>query len=145
MTMDYSKIPTELIALKNWVVYKLEERINAGGERKITKVPFHPTRCTPAKANDPTTWSTFDSCAAAVSAGRFDGVGFMFAGTDYVGVDLDHVQDTESGMVTWANEIIQRLNSYSEISQSGEGVHIIAKGTLPLGRHRKGQVEMYDA
>jgi putative DNA primase/helicase len=144
MKFDYNNIPSELKALKNWVVYRLEERINSAGERNITKVPFHPTRCTRAKSNDPTTWSAFDPCVAAVSTGEFHGIGFMFSGTGYVGIDLDHVQDSESGIATWAHSIIERLNSYAETSQSGEGVHIIAKGTLPPGRHRKGQVEMYD-
>ena len=145
MTFDYNKIPAELKTLKNWVVYRLEERINSAGERNITKVPFHPTRCTRAKSNDPTTWSAFQACLAAVSADEFDGIGFMFSVTGYVGIDLDRVQDSEAGMATWAYSIIERLNSYAETSQSGEGVHIIAKGTLPPGRHRKGQVEMYDS
>ena len=35
------------------------------------------------------------------------------------------------------------LDSYTEISPSGTGVHILALGTLPLGRRKAGPVEMY--
>ena len=41
-------------------------------------------------------------------------------------------------------EFIYGLNSYTELSQSGNGIHIICKGRLPEGARRKGKVEMYD-
>ncbi|MDO9068440.1 MAG: phage/plasmid primase, P4 family, partial [Deltaproteobacteria bacterium] len=37
-----------------------------------------------------------------------------------------------------------RLGSYTEISPSGRGVHVIARGKLPDGSRRTGKVEMYD-
>jgi hypothetical protein len=40
--------------------------------------------------------------------------------------------------------IIDELNSYTEVSQSGKGWHVIVKGNLPAGRNRAGRVEMYD-
>jgi putative DNA primase/helicase len=36
------------------------------------------------------------------------------------------------------------LDSYTEISPSGCGVHILVRGELPPGRRRKGRIEMYD-
>jgi len=39
--------------------------------------------------------------------------------------------------------IVNAINSYTEISPSGTGLHIIAKGTLPAGRRRKGGIEAY--
>ena len=44
----------------------------------------------------------------------------------------------------WAQEIIEELNSYTEISPSGTGVHILVRGELPAGRNRKGRFEAYD-
>src|SRR5699024_2621495 len=37
------------------------------------------------------------------------------------------------------------MGSYSEISPSGNGIHIIAKGELPKGGRRKGKIEVYDS
>ena len=61
-----------------------------------------------------------------------------------VGVDLDKC--IEAGQVQpWAAEVATALDSYTEKSQSGAGLHILAWGTLPPGPRRRGQVEAYDA
>jgi putative DNA primase/helicase len=43
------------------------------------------------------------------------------------------------------SEFIEMMGSYAEYSVSGTGIHIIAKGKLPVGGRRKGNVEMYDS
>ena len=82
----------------------------------------------------------------AVKAGKVDGVGFVFtAEDDYVGIDLDGCIDPDTGAITnEAIAIVNAINSYTEISPSGTGLHIIAKGTLPPGRRRKGGSEAYE-
>ena len=53
--------------------------------------------------------------------------------------------DPETGEIeSWAWEIIEELDSYTEISPSGTGVHILVRGELPEGRNRKGRFEAYD-
>jgi primase-polymerase (primpol)-like protein len=47
-------------------------------------------------------------------------------------------------MEDWAQEIISELDSYTEISPSGTGAHILVRGELPEGRNRKGRFEAYD-
>jgi len=50
----------------------------------------------------------------------------------FVFVDLDHVRNVDTGeVVPWAEQLIDQLDSYTEISASGTGFHIICKGTLP--------------
>ena len=64
---------------------------------------------------------------------------------DLCGVDLDKCLDPETGEIEgWAQEIIEELDSYTEISPSGTGVHILVRGELPEGRNRKGRFEAYD-
>ena len=41
-------------------------------------------------------------------------------------------------------EFIHTLQSYSEYSVSGKGIHILCRGALPPGGRRKRNVEMYD-
>ena len=43
-----------------------------------------------------------------------------------------------------AEEIVQRLASYTEVSPNGTGLHIIVKGSLPEGPRKQGSIEMYD-
>lgn len=54
----------------------------------------------------------------------------------FVFVDLDHVRNAETGEVEpWAEALIEELDSYTEISASGKGFHIVCRGTLPEDFH----------
>jgi primase-polymerase (primpol)-like protein len=66
-------------------------------------------------------------------------LGFVFTPDDTLcGIDLDDVRDLETGKVeAWAQEIVDTLASYTEISISGEGLHIICHASLPEGRGRR--------
>jgi putative DNA primase/helicase len=75
----------------------------------------------------------------------FQGIGYVFSPQDdYAGVDLDHCRDLETGEIEpWARANIDRLQSYTEKSPSGTGLHILIKGKVPTGGNKKGKVEMY--
>jgi primase-polymerase (primpol)-like protein len=74
------------------------------------------------------------------------GIGFMFHPEDpFAGVDLDYCLCPDTGKLeSWAAAIVAKLGSYAEVSPSGTGVKVFMRGKLPLGRRRKGQIEMYD-
>ena len=56
----------------------------------------------------------------------------------YCGIDLDACRDPVSGTTqSWADEIILDLASYTEITPSGAGFHIIVEGSLPPGGRKK--------
>jgi putative DNA primase/helicase len=138
-------IPNELRTRRQWLVWRLE---NKNG--KATKVPYNVQPAQPASTNDPTTWSSFEEAQNALNEGGLNGIGFVFTAEDpYVGIDLDKCRDPETGQVEpWATQIIADLGSYTEISQSGKGLHIIAKGEPPGKKHKTtygaGAVEIYD-
>lgn len=144
----FEKIPYEMKKCCNWVCWNAipDEKSHSG----IKKVPVCALNGSPAKSNDPSTWTTFDNALIVKNAHNFSGVGFMFGDSDYFGVDIDDCRDEverylngdKSGII---GEFIETLGSYAEISQSGNGIHIICKGTLPEGVRRKGKVEMYDS
>jgi putative DNA primase/helicase len=137
---DYSRVPAELKALPNWVCW--------GWTEKPLKMPINPLTGCGAKAGQPETWGTFEQAYKHVELGTCKGVGFEFAdGGGLVGVDLDHCRDKDSGEITTslACEIIRSFHSYTEVSPSGSGIHIICRGRLPgPGLHRD-KVEMYDS
>lgn len=136
----YKNIPQELRELRQWVCFRFEER-----DGKKTKIPY----CVDgkkAKSNDPSTWHTFEEVVKAVrkTKNRFDGIGFMLAESDpYVFIDLDHV--VNDGVVEeWANEIVERVDSYTEFSQSGTGIHIIARAQKPGPRCRTSKYPKFE-
>lgn len=132
-----ANIPASLRELPRWVCWRYETR-----NGKPTKVPIR-SDGQPAKSNDPSTWAKFESCLDASRRYASLGMGFML-GDGIVGVDLDHARDPGSAAIQpWAQEIISELNSYTEVSPSGTGVHILCRGELPPGRRRQGHVEMY--
>lgn len=135
---QYKNIPESLKQLKQWVCFKLEYNEKKG---KHDKIPKDPKTGYNAKANDPATWSDFQTAVKAVSKYGFDGIGIELANGIF-GVDLDNV--VKDGELTpEAQDIIKTLDSYTEYSPSGTGVHILAKGTLPPKDRRKGNIEMY--
>jgi len=141
-------VPDGLRRRSQWVGYRLEQR---GDPPKPTKVPVNPSNDRNAKVDDPTTWATFKKALEAVERYKLNGVGFVFTGGDaFCGIDLDKCRDLQTREVQpWAAEIIQQLDSYTEVSPSGTGVHIIIHAELHEGKGRKFEqlderVELYD-
>ena len=139
-------VPAELRAEARWVCWRREER---GG--KATKIPVCAANGRMAKSTDPATWATFDEAVAAVGRWRCDGVGFVF-GPDraYTGLDLDHVL-VDGALDAAYRWVVEQAGTYTEVSPSGDGLHLIFRGSKPdwAQRARKGQpggrvVEMYD-
>lgn len=124
--MNIQNIPEELKRLKQWCCWTGD------------KLPKNPYTGGNAQSNNPDTWSDFETAVKAVEKYHFDGIGFQFA-NGYFGVDLDHCLDD----IDFVDEFVETLQSYTEYSKSGNGVHIICKGKLPDGRRRRGNVEMY--
>lgn len=141
----YSSVPLELKSLRRWVCYKVE--IIEDG--KTTKRPYNPLNGKLAKVNDSLTWNNFNIAINGCIKYNCHGLGFIL-GDGIFGVDLDnHSNENENSendeeFNKIVEEFISTLDSYSEYSQSGKGVHIICQGKLPEGARRKGNIEMYD-
>ncbi len=131
---NLNEIPAELKKLPQWIVWKQEVR-----NGKSTKVPYQ-INGEMAQSNNRRSWSTFQTAARAYLERGYDGIGFMFSRQDtYIGIDIDDCVDDEVPN-KFASEIIDLMDSYTEFSPSGKGIHIIVKGNLPsyvLGTGRK--------
>ena len=134
----------ELIQRKQWVVWIYEER-----NGKKTKVLYNPITKQRAKVNVPNTWVTY--AQAEKAADQFNGIGFVFTKDDpFTGIDIDKCIK-KSKVDNFAQEIIDRFDSYCEKSVSGTGFHCLIKGKIPdkyrtgkgTGR-RNGPLEIYD-
>lgn len=58
---------------------------------------------------------------------------------------MDHCRSWKTGEIKpWARQILTGLNSYTEVSPSGTGLHIYGQGRLPGKGHKCGPIELYD-
>ena len=134
--------PAELRARDQWVCWRLEER-----DGKATKVPYQAQgQHQRADSTRPETWSSFTRALAYHRANPWtSGIGYVLSADDpFVGVDLDHCRDPESGaLLSWAQKIVKRLDSYTEITPSRAGLRIFVRGELPPHGRKKGHLEMY--
>ena len=127
----FQNIPLELRLLKQWVVWR------------EGKVPYQ-LNGQLADVTDPRTWNTFDACVAALSNPLNIGIGFVFTASDpYSFIDLDNALGDQAIIATHL-KIAHEFNSYSEVSPSGMGLHIIVKGKVLAGR-RRSKVEIYSS
>ena len=147
----------ELKLLKQWVGYRLTWDDKRGKTRKI---PVNPKTGGNAKADAPTTWGTFDEAISwavhdaqskGVQVGQAGGIGFEFGEpSGIMGIDLDAVILEDGTLKLFAADIVATLNSYTEFSPSGRGLHILCKIDMPLsaiGNNRRNDaigLEMYD-
>lgn len=147
MSALWSNLPEELRVLKNWCLWKLE--YPNGPDQKPTKRPYSITGKL-ASVNDPSTWGTFQDCFNYFSLGGYSGIGFVFTDTDYSGIDLDDPSFLADGLPNpnYTNDLNRQIkiahefDSYSEISPSGKGLHIIVRGKVPDGK-RTNYIELY--
>jgi putative DNA primase/helicase len=130
-------IPEELRVRPQWVMWK------AVGD-KLDKVPYSVRTGRRASSTDLLTWATFQEALEAYENGEYAGLGFVFSSADpYTGVDLDNCVDEDGEIAGWAFEIVRYFDSYTELSATGSGLHIIVRGNVP--NRRKGQVEVYSS
>ena len=130
-------IPEELRVRPQWVVWK------AVGD-KPDKVPYSARSGRRASSTDLLTWSTFQEALKAYESGEYAGVGFVFSSADpYTGIDLDNCVDADGEIALWAMEIVRHFDSYTELSATGTGLHVIIRGDVP--NRRKGDVEVYSS
>ena len=139
-------VPLDLLDYPQWLVWRYEK---AKKGDKPTKVPCSVTTKQKSGANNPATWASYDDAVNASEG--FHGIGFAFTqGDPFTGIDLDNCRDKATGdIAAWAWVIIGLLSSYTEVSPSGTGVHIIVRGVAPDCRKSPvagtgGSIEMYD-
>lgn len=131
----YSCVPPEMRELPQWVVHDKN------------KIPYNPQSQKRAKAGRPETWDTFENAASSIKA-PYVGIGFELNGNGIIGIDIDHCIDSETGKATpFAQGIIDYLDSYTEYSPSGTGIHIFITGAIPSDGRKRSDLglEMYQS
>lgn len=139
--LDITKIPEEMRMRTQWVLWKSEIR-----QGKPTKIPYQ-TNGKKADITNPSNWNAFEKVSEVLKnqPSKYSGLGYVFSEDDpYAGVDMDKCINENGQISKDAMEFIQDLESYTELSQSGGGLHSIVKARIPGPHKRKGHYEMYD-
>ncbi|MCU4744518.1 hypothetical protein [Natronoglomus mannanivorans] len=145
-------VPESIKNSECWITFRLEERKD-GKMAKVPKNPSTPRRIYNCDPTDPENGVSFEEAMDAVDVSQdvrgddgFDGVGLQLDGTPLTGIDLDDVvQDGE--IEEWAHSMIEDFASFSEVSPSGTGAHILVEGELDPEYSNKNDaigIEMYD-
>lgn len=89
-----------------------------------------------ASSTDPSTWSSFAEVQASTAG---DGFGVMLGGGHLACHDLDHALD--GGVLKpWAREVLDGITEpvlFTEVSMSGEGLHVFVDAPEGPGSKRK--------
>lgn len=130
--MMYDNIPWELRRLNQWVCANAD-----------SKVPMQAKRPYPASSTNPATWASFEDALWAVEHGYYDYLGFVFNDNGIVGIDLDDAL-AHDRISPLAVDIFEACRSYTEVSKSGEGLHLFVMGDIPFkGKNNLAGVEIY--
>lgn len=125
----------ELRRHPHWVVWREQQR-----DGKTTKVPYNATEPrVKASSTDADTWAAHTYAAKCVERGQAAGVGYVFSPDDeYVGVDLDNCV-VDGNIDPHAMDVVRKLDSYTELSPSGRGLHIFVRGRIKGDRKKTGK------
>lgn len=139
-TTVLTAIPQELINRDQWVLWRLETR-----NKKQTKIPYQINGLN-ADSTNFNTWTTYDNAVNALDSGKYSGIGYVLTSDDpYTVIDLDDCI-IDGKVKPEAMELIEKLDSYTEYSQSGKGLHIFIRGKKPGNRSKNAEknIELYD-
>ena len=116
----FADVPQALKELPHWVGWKLETK-----DGRLTKIPYNINTGRYASTTKPETWTTFDHAVEVASdeSQEYGGIGFVFTGTEVVGIDFDGVLKNGAPEPFFL-DILEKLgNPYCEVSPSGTGLH----------------------
>lgn len=130
-------IAPELKAIDAWVMWRYVQRAKPSGEKVWAKMPMT-VEGRAASSTNPLTWTTYgDVVDTLIMDDTFDGIGLVL-GADVQGIDLDDCRDSESGVLTdFAQEVLDRVDGYAEVSPSGTGLKIFSRTNLDGSRTKK--------
>lgn len=145
--IPHEAIPDVLKQYPQWVCWRYVDR---GPDHKPDKRPVNPHNLHNAGVNWPNTWSNFPHTytvylmhRAQGVTGGIHGIGFVLTADDpFVGLDLDRCVD-EGHLSPWAQDILNQVPSYTEVSPSGTGLRILVTAPDFTQSRRRAHVEIY--
>lgn len=125
----------ELKGLSLWVNYILYPAPRPNDPNHKSKPPINPATLWNGSTTDGATWTDYRTAAGNIGKtatykpqnkdvirATIDGAGLVLA-AGYCGIDFDNVIDEAGNVAPFAAAILERLDTYTEYSPSGRGLH----------------------
>jgi len=123
-------IPKELKAVKQWIVWKENKKPHSAITMKSTGWQKEEN------------WTTFADAKRVMKECNFLGIGFVFK-FPFVGIDLDNCIEEDGMMNELAGKITNSIDTFTEYSKSGKGLHLYCKVTEPIEALKTDIIEIY--
>ena len=141
----WESIPESLATRQQWLLWKFEPK---EGQDKPGKIPYYVAggRRTGGQGEDRDRHrlATLSVVRKAYQRGGWHGVGFAFLPDDgLIGIDLDGQLEEGGEWSERCRNIVGACDSFTEISPSGKGVHIIVSGTTQTNKSNQIGVEVF--
>src|SRR6267378_2592716 len=135
IAVNPASIPEEMRAVARWVCWRYTYTDRWG------KVPYQVSG-RKASSTNPATWNTFEACFDAYLVDDYAGVGFVFDGSDFTGIDLDKCV-ANGALSPLAQDVLDQVPGYAELSPSGTGLHIITRTENLAKGYNSAGLEVY--
>lgn len=143
----HDNIPEEFKSYIQFVCWKLEQT-DTGAQ---TKIPYNPKTNRKASVNDRSSYCSFPEAVKGKLSGSFTDIGFVITKQDPLAcIDFDAVRDDDGNIIHDPEvaarqlKVLGAMDSYTEYSPSGYGLHTWVKGAVPHGRKRA-HMEIYSS
>jgi RecA-family ATPase len=115
----------ELKSRPRWVAWRYEVR-----NGRATKPPVNPHTGGNASTAKAATWGSYEEASQYTRANGLPGVGYVLGEDDgdLTGIDLDKCINGATDQ--WALDVLALNETYAEVSPSGTGIRIIARGKI---------------
>ena len=125
-----ASVPAAMRDLPQWLLWRFE---SYAGDKKPRKVPYYVSGRKRSGEQgsdaDRAELKSFDIALTHLQQGRYEGLGFAFLpGDGLIGIDIDGAIDDDGVVSDRCHAIITACASYTELSPSGRGVHVICQG-----------------
>jgi primase-polymerase (primpol)-like protein len=134
----------ELNSLPRWINFQL----TPGPDGRLGKRPVDVNTGGFASCDQPATWASYDDAVAYAAANPGHEKGFALdKAVGLVIVDFDKVRADESApWPSWVLDEVENLDSYTEVSSSGRGLHVLCWGAIPRNVNRQNcNTELWDS
>ena len=131
-------IPPQMKNRSNFILWKLETD-EKGKQRKI---PYSDLYNGKVSTTNSRAWTTYENALQGLKSGKYGGLGFVLD-KDITFIDLDHCRSDNGVLTPLAKNIIDNFkDTFIEVSQSGNGLHIFVLGTVKKAVKTK-EIELY--
>lgn len=147
---NFDAIPQLIKGLRRWLCWRLIPAPTKQDPNHKNKPPMTPKngRLVNADVTNPENWLTYEEALSWYKRGECSGIGFVLTNADpkICCVDVDHCINPDGSLNDEAKAVISLCsNSWTEISQSGSGIHVwfIDEEFYSDRGRKKGNVEVY--